>query len=51
MREYDPHLTEKQLHDIAGGIDDNLKVGARINPKGRALKNSDEPATTFAVPE
>jgi len=51
MRDFDPGLSDKQIEDIASGIDDNLKAGRRVNPKGRALKNSDEPVTTFEVPE
>lgn len=51
MRMYDPDLTDKQIQSIASGIDDNLKIGSRINPKGHAFKNWDEPATTFEAPE
>lgn len=50
MREFDPSLSDKQLEDIAAGIDGNLKIGNRVNPKGQALKNWDEPATEFEVP-
>lgn len=49
MRQFDPHLTDKQLEDIATGIDYNLNLGARVNPHGTALKNWDEPVTTFEV--
>lgn len=49
MRAYDPHLTDKQISDIAEGMDFYLGLGARVNPKGKALKNSDEPATIFEV--
>ena len=49
MRAYDPHLTDKQISDIAEGMDFSLGLGARVNPKGKALKNSDEPATIFEV--
>lgn len=51
MRTFDPRLTDRQLHDIAVGIDENMKTGARVNPEGRALKNWDEPVTTFEVAE
>jgi hypothetical protein len=51
MREFDADLTDKQLDEIAAGIDDNLKIGNRVNPKGLALKNWDEPVTVFEVPE
>jgi hypothetical protein len=50
MRDFDAHLTDKQIETIAAGIDDNLKVGKQVNPKGRALKNGDEPVTIFEVP-
>lgn len=49
MRQFDPKLSDKDLETIAGGIEDNLKTGARVNPKGRALKNWDEPVTVFEV--
>ncbi len=51
MRTFDSNLSDKELEDIARGIDDYWNVGKRVNPKGRALKNSDEPATPFSVPE
>lgn len=50
MRQFDPALTDKQLEDIASGIDYNLRVGNRVNPHGSALKNWDEPVTMFEVP-
>lgn len=50
MREFDPSLSDKQIEDIAAGIDGNLKIGKYVNPKGQALKNWDEPATSFEVP-
>lgn len=49
MRAYDPQLTDKQISDIAEGMDFYMGLGSRVNPKGKALKNSDEPATTFEV--
>ena len=49
MRAYDPHLSDKQIADIAKGMDFYLGLGGRVNPKGKALKNSDEPATLFEV--
>jgi hypothetical protein len=51
MRQFDPQLSDKDLETIAGGIEDNLKIGARVNPKGKALKNWDEPVTVFEVAE
>lgn len=50
MRDFDSQLTDKQIETIAAGIDDNLKVGKQVNPKGRAIKNGDEPVTIFEVP-
>lgn len=50
MRSFDPGLSDKELEQIAAGIDDNLHVGARVNPRGTALKNWDEPVTIFEVP-
>ena len=51
MRAFDPKLTDKDLDGIARGIDGNLDIGKAVNPKGKALKNWDEPATPFSVPE
>ena len=50
MRTFDAALSAKEVDDIAAGIDGNLKIGARVNPHGTALKNWDEPVTTFSVP-
>ena len=50
MRKFDSALTDKQIEEIAGGIDYNLRVGSRVNPHGTALKNWDEPVTVFEVP-
>jgi hypothetical protein len=50
MRTFDPALRDKDLEQIAAGIDDNLRVGARLNPHGTTLKNWDEPVTIFEVP-
>lgn len=49
MRAFDPKLSDAELTTIAAGIEDQLGIGRAVNPKGRALKNSDEPATTFKV--
>lgn len=48
---FDANLSDKNVDDIARGIDYNLSLGKYVNPKGRALKNWDEPVTTFSVPE
>jgi hypothetical protein len=50
MRKFDPQLSDKQVEQIAEGIDGNLQVGTRVNPHGTALKNWDEPVTIFEVP-
>ncbi len=49
MRDYDPTLTDKEVQGIAEGMDYNLGLGKRINPKGTALKNGDEPIVIFEV--
>ena len=50
MKQFDPSLSDKQIEDIAEGIDGNLGVGKRVNPHGTFLKNWDEPVTAFEVP-
>jgi hypothetical protein len=50
MRKFDPALSDKQLEQIAEGIDYNLRLGNGVNRKGEALKNWDEPVTVFEVP-
>jgi hypothetical protein len=49
MRKFEPSLTDKDIQTIASGIDYNLKAGQAVNPKGRALKNWDEPDFIFEV--
>jgi hypothetical protein len=49
MRKFDSNLTDKDIEAIAAGIDDNLKLGEYVNPKGRVLKNWDEPDSIFEV--
>jgi hypothetical protein len=49
MRRFDAKLTDAELATIATQIDENAGAGAVLNPKKRRLKNSDEPATTFAA--
>lgn len=49
MRTFDSALSDKELEEIAAGIDDNLKAGARVNPHGTFLKNWNEPVTVFEV--
>lgn len=51
MRRFDPQLSDTQLEHIGQGIDGNLKLGASINPHGRALKNWDEPVPAFEAAE
>jgi hypothetical protein len=50
MRKFDAALSDKDLEQIAEGIEYNLRVGARVNPAGKALQNWDEPVTVFEVP-
>lgn len=49
MRRFDSALSDKELEEIAAGIDGNLKAGEAVNPHGTALKNWDEPVTVFEV--
>ncbi len=49
MRAFDPKLTDDELATIAEGIDGNLQIGRGLNPKGTAIPNSVEPATSFKV--
>ncbi len=49
MRTFDPKLTDEELATIAEGIDGNLQIGRGLNPKGTAIPNSIEPATSFKV--
>jgi hypothetical protein len=51
MRAFDAGLSDRDIEKIARGIDANLKLGPTIDPKGRALKNWDEPAVTFKAAE
>jgi hypothetical protein len=50
MRKFDAALSDKQIEQIAEGIDYNLRLGNGVNRKGEALKNWDEPVTVFEVP-
>lgn len=49
MREFDPGLSDKDVKTIAEGVNYYQSAGSRVNPKGRALKNSDEPTPSFEV--
>ncbi|HEY8312629.1 MAG TPA: hypothetical protein VIG51_00525 [Candidatus Baltobacteraceae bacterium] len=49
MRDYDPKLSDEEVDGIAQGVDYMLGLGKRINPKGTALANGDEPIVTFEV--
>ena len=49
MRAFDAKLTDEELATIAEGIDGNLQIGRGLNPKGTAIPNSIEPATSFKV--
>lgn len=51
MRQFDPHLTEKQLNDVAHQIDQGFDVRSALRPKGRGLSNGDAPAPQFEVSE
>lgn len=49
MRAYDPQITEDEIESIARGVDDTWSLGKRLNPKGMALSNGDEPIVSFEV--
>ena len=49
MRRFDAKLSDAEIDTIARGIDDNWSGAAPLNPKGKALRNSDEPDTSFSV--
>ena len=51
MRAFDPKLSDEELATIAEGIDGNFQIGRAVNPKGIAIPNSIEPATSFSVIE
>jgi hypothetical protein len=49
MRAFDPLLSDEEIEAIAAGVETNWQLGKTVNPKGRALKNSDEPVPDFSV--
>jgi hypothetical protein len=49
MRKFDATLSDKEVAVIATSIDQAYDLGTAINPKGRRLKNSDEPISPFEV--
>jgi hypothetical protein len=49
MRDFDKTLSDDELASIATAIDQSYDLGKAINPKGRRLKNSDEPVSPFEV--
>jgi hypothetical protein len=49
MRAFDPELSDEEIEEIAAGVETNWQLGASINPKGRALTNSEEPFPAFSV--
>jgi hypothetical protein len=51
MRAFDPHLSDAQVETIARGIDAANAAGGKLNVRGRALHNGDEPVTSFSVAE
>lgn len=51
MRAFDKNLSDADVTTIASNIDGNLDLGKALNPKGRRLKNSDEPSPFFRVSE
>jgi len=51
MRTFDSDLRDEDITTIARNIDGNLDLGKALNPKGKRLKNSDEPSPFFRVNE
>ncbi len=51
MRTFDPHITDKQLDDIAHQIDQLYKLGKDLRPKGHGLSNGEPPSPQFEVSE
>lgn len=49
IRHFDAKLSDAEIDTIAHGIDDSWSVGGAVNPKGKALRNSDEPDPAFSV--
>ena len=49
MRKFDSKLSDKEIEEIAAGIDGNLKIGGAVNPHGTYLKNWNEPVTVFSA--
>lgn len=47
MRRFDPSLADAQLDEIARSIEEQWRIGAAVDPKGRALRNGDEPDSVF----
>jgi hypothetical protein len=48
MRRFDSSLTDKQIHDIAKGIDDGWKAGRKLH---KGLSNGDPPSPEFEIGE
>lgn len=51
MRRFDPGLSDEQVARIAADIDAQNALGAALNPPRKPLRNGDEPATVFVVPD
>jgi hypothetical protein len=49
MRAFDSTLTDKQIQDIAGGIQGDWTLGAGLRTKAHPLVNGDAPDPQFAV--
>jgi hypothetical protein len=51
MRSFDPHLSGKQVDDIAHQIDELYGLRKALRPKGHGLSNGDAPSPQFEVSE
>jgi hypothetical protein len=49
MRAFDATLSDKQIQDIAGGIQGEWTLGAGLRTKAHPLVNGDAPDPQFAV--
>ncbi len=49
MKRFDSSLTDAQLDEIAGGIDQLYTLGGDLRPKGHGLINADPPTPQFEV--
>ncbi len=49
MKAFDATLTDAQLENIAGDVEQLYELGGQLRPKGHGLVNADPPAPQFEV--